>query len=261
MPNVKISVQGPANRPHLWDYFYETLSMNTIDFEIVFVGNVKPDFKLPDNFKFIYSNVNPAQCEFISSLYSSGELLLTSGDDFHYSPYCLDMLYEKYRTENDYKCMVSVMKYAGITDHIETSEDISKILDKCPNQEGNKDSMFKNIQLSVSSTMSRQFYRELGGLDKRFIFGNAATDLLVRAVHSGGRFVFCPDTYMIERKDLCGDWQNAHGKLYSDDAYKFLLYEWADGDIVKPKRTDEVQPYIINDTLLLFSQGERGEWD
>ena len=262
MSDIKVSVFGPCNRPHLWEYFYENLAMNTVDFEIVFVGNVRPNFKLPDNFKFIYANVNPVQCEFIAELNCSGEILLQTPDDAHYSPFCLDMMYETYKKENDYKCMVAPMKFGAVINSVDNAEDILDIVNAAPNQEGNKDSMFQNIQLCVGNTVSKKFWAELGGPDKRFVFGQALTDVILRGVKAGGRIVFCPDTYFLERKDLCdANWLNAHGILYTPAGHQLMMYEWVENGKVKDHRSDAVQPFEINDTLLTVSQGPKGEWD
>lgn len=60
--NVAISLFGPSIRPELWMRLYRSLSSNAVPFEIIFVGNRLPDFSLPNNIHFIYSEVKPAQC-------------------------------------------------------------------------------------------------------------------------------------------------------------------------------------------------------
>ena len=53
MEKPLVSLCASANRVKWWQRFYDSCKGNTIPWEIVFVGNVKPTFTLPDNFKFI----------------------------------------------------------------------------------------------------------------------------------------------------------------------------------------------------------------
>ena len=257
MADINVSICCSSDRPHFWEYYYETVSMNTINFEILFIGPNKPNFILPNNVKFIHTNVKPAQCEFIGPLYSRGELVLIAPDDSHMSPFCLDILYEAYKKENNYKCIVSPEKYGSFIEQISSTEEMLKIINEVPTQKGYIGSSFKDLQTQEGGMISRQFYLELGGPDKRFIFGHAFTDVQIRALRSGGKIVFCPDTYAMERKDLCLGWMNGKGLKYSSESYNFLLYEWVENDKVKNQRTDSVQSFEENDTLLIYSHFKR----
>ena len=105
MPNLpKISVVCSGIRVKGWKKFYDTLSESDIDFEIVMTGNVKPKFTLPSNFKFIYSNVKPAQCIEIGVRNASSDLIIFLADDLKCDNKFLDKMYESYNincSEND----------------------------------------------------------------------------------------------------------------------------------------------------------------
>ena len=62
MSDIKISLIGSAFRTNNWLKIYDSVKKNKIGFEIVYVGPNKPDFQLPDNFRFIQSDVKPVQC-------------------------------------------------------------------------------------------------------------------------------------------------------------------------------------------------------
>ena len=87
-----ISVFASAYRIHWWRGMYDSLATNKVSFEIVFVGQNKPDFKLPNNFKYIYSNVKPAQCLEIALKQATGEFIMNMSDDWLFSDSFLDNL-------------------------------------------------------------------------------------------------------------------------------------------------------------------------
>ena len=81
-----LSVYGTAIRTENWLKLYDNIvGNNNIKIEIVLCGSVEPKFKLPNNFKFIYSNVKPSQCSAIALLGTSSNLVSLIGDDCVYS--------------------------------------------------------------------------------------------------------------------------------------------------------------------------------
>ena len=85
MNSAIVSIFGPSRRIHLWLDFYEKLNQNDVPFEIVFAGPNNPNFELPYNFKYIYSEVKPAQCANIAYLNIYWTICFKFSDDFVFS--------------------------------------------------------------------------------------------------------------------------------------------------------------------------------
>ncbi len=102
-----ISLFASANRPEFWMILYERWASNKTPFEVIFVGNVRPEFKLPRNFKFIYSEVKPAQCYHIASKEAQGDCLVHVADDFWFSLGSLDKMLEMFEQHDSLKTIVS----------------------------------------------------------------------------------------------------------------------------------------------------------
>ena len=96
----KIGLYCSAIRPHLWMNLYNNLkNTNKSEFEIMFVGNVIPEFELPPNMKFIYSNVKPAQCWYIAATRVDGDYLINVADDLLFSDGALDDILRTFKKQ------------------------------------------------------------------------------------------------------------------------------------------------------------------
>jgi len=62
----KVAIVAPAIKTFFWKEFYDNLTKNDCKFEIIFVGHQTPNFTLPDNFHFIYSDKSPTHCASIA---------------------------------------------------------------------------------------------------------------------------------------------------------------------------------------------------
>lgn len=263
---IEYSIFGTCNRPHLWQWLYDTLSMNKTRFEIIFVGNAEPNFTLPDNFHFIYSNVKPVQCEYIASAMCSGEVMQEFADDCHLIPFGIDMLYEEYKKQNDYKCIIAP-RYIATLETPNSIDDIQKICDAAPSSLHSPDLRLTYGDLNspsvcVAGVISNQFFRELGGYDRRFIIGHADLDMQIRAQMCGGRIIYKDNIWLAERKDLCPNWRNGITKNYTTEGNIMLRNLWFDSNgNFSQKRLDEVKFFEENDAILIQSQGPRGQWD
>src|SRR3989344_5098061 len=89
-----ISLIGSAIRVQLWEELYNDLSKsNKVPFEIVFIGDKVPKFKLPANFRFYFSRVKPAQCWEAAFRKSSGDYVCLIADDANFSKGYFDKLF------------------------------------------------------------------------------------------------------------------------------------------------------------------------
>ena len=271
MSDIQVSIYGSCNRPHMWQWFYDNVSMNHINFQIIFVGNVEPKFTLPDNFHFIYSNVKPLQCMHIAANMCEGEVLQAMVDDCQSSPYSLDIMYELYKTQNNYKALISP-KFFGVTSTPKDINELQKIADSTMNDVGYLHVVYDDPRslkiLPSGGMMSSRIFHELGGYDKRFIWGGSDLDLFVRAQIFGADVIYCENAWIVERKDLCPGWNSYSdkSKKYNDERLKLFRSLWFKDGIESienflEKRASDLDQFEDTDTIGLISQGPTGEWD
>ena len=184
-----ISIIAPSIRPELWMEFYaHLLEDNSIPFEIVFVGNVKPKFILPVNFHFIYSETTPVQCFETACRNSKGEYILTTADDLYNPPGILNALYGyAIRMHNDKAVII-----ARFADKIDSGPMDNLLcfqpdLD-CP-------------VIGAPVLIKKSVWEELGGLDKQFNFIFSTDDLQLRIYEAGGHpFILPQERFTIKEK-------------------------------------------------------------
>lgn len=239
-----ISLFGSSYRPENWMPLYQSIGDNDVAFEIVFVGPNEPDFKLPDNFKFIKSYVKPSQCFEIAARHTSGELIMNIPDDVEFKgARPLDRLYNTYKSYNNEKLIVSCR-------YVLSGEE--------PDEEchyffaGDKTSPM----LALASLMSRDLYMKAGGVDRNFLTVMADNDLTMR-VHAMGGKVVLSDVYLEEDK------QKGRGSELCDEYWKhergLMLDLWVVDGKVGLKRSRPFEPFS-NNRILEVSQGPRGRW-
>lgn len=172
-----VSVIASAVRRDRWMQMYNHIkSTNSIDFEFVFVGPHSPDFELPDNFRFIRSDVKPAQCFEIAARNARGHALLQCADDIDYDAGAIDLMYNAF------------------------SKDPERIMSTCNYWQGGIDyTTFQNLMgqsnppgwphLPVCGMYNREIYYRLGGADRRFNAVMWELDMYMRMWEAGIRTV------------------------------------------------------------------------
>lgn len=231
----EISIFGTAHRPQIWTRLIESIGDNDTNFEIIFVGPNEPDFKVPNNFKFIKTNVKPARCQEIAARNSKGNLLLNMSDDIiFWKEKPLDKLYNEYKSYNDKKITLSCI-YGNPSEHLYFKSDPSSPVVPC------------------IGLMSRNLYMNIGGIDRNFICTYFDLDIAMRIYALGGRVILSKDVYIGEYhvgpEGLCG--------RYPDRAYLDSL--WVINGKVQFKRAKPVEPFSGN-RILEESQGPKGKW-
>ena len=66
----KTVIVAPAIKTEFWKSVYKDFCRSKVPFHMVFVGHVKPDFTLPDNFTHIYCELSAAECAEIAYRYA-----------------------------------------------------------------------------------------------------------------------------------------------------------------------------------------------
>lgn len=240
----KISIYGSAYRPQHWMALYNSIGHNDIDFEIVFVGPNRPDFVLPDNFRFIRSLVKPTQCLEIAFRNATAELVMSMADDCQFkSPRPLDRLYETYKSYNNDKIIVScryMLNGEVLPDRLLHffGDDLSSPV------------------VPLTALMSKKLLSDLGGIDRNFIAVMWPLDVAMRVYALGGD-VILSDVFQNEDHStsagsvLCAEyWRHDRGLLES---------LWTNNGKIHFRRTKPVEPFSdLN--ILKASQGPRGRW-
>jgi GT2 family glycosyltransferase len=240
----KIGIVAPAHRPQNWMSLYKSIGDNDIDFELVFVGPNSPDYKLPNNFRFIRSLVKPTQCLEIAFRNTTADYIMNIADDCEYvTPRPLDKIYNLYKTYNSDKVIVS-------TGFMTNGENQSHFAHHFFANDNSTPVMF------TCGFMSKRFYRDLGGIDRNFIAVMWDCDVAMRA-HALGARVVISDVYVNERRDksarnnLCAEfWE--HDRSLLEDL-------WITNGKAHLNRKNPVEPFS-DMNILTISQGPRGRW-
>jgi len=239
----KITLFASAARPHYWIEYYESIGTNTIPFEIVFVGPTPPNFKLPDNFKFIQSYTKPTQCSEIARRHATADLVMNVADDCIFNiDRPLDRLYDVYMSLNNDKAIVSCTYMMNGDDmgdaHLFFIEDPTSPI------------------MPMTSLLSQQLYKNVGGVDRNFIAVMWDLDIAMRVYAFGGTVVIS-DVTTDENK-------NKHAGSYLCPEFwlpdrPLLERLWMPYGRIQFTRSMPFEPFsdyrIIEET-----QGPRGRW-
>jgi len=239
----KITLFASAARPHYWIEYYESIGTNTIPFEIVFVGPSPPNFKLPDNFKFIQSYTKPTQCFEIARRHAVTDLVMNVSDDCVFNiDHPLDVLYDTYMSLNNDKAIVSC-RYMMNGDDMRA---VHLFFVKDP----------ASPVMPMHSLMSQQLYRNVGGIDKNFIAVMWDLDVAMRVYAFGGTVVIS-DVFSDEVKarnsghNLCGEYWFPDRSL--------LERLWSVGGKTHFNRSMPFEPFS-DYRIIEKTQGPKGKW-
>ena len=242
---IKVSLAGSCIRTEKWLKIYETLSsQNDLDFELVFVGPIRPDFALPDNFKYIYADVKPTQCWTIATEESTGHVVSLFGDDIDLSEHALDNAYKSFLEENNNKAViVPEFYYHNEMTSLSSVHYLVKHDSSTP------------IVPQALAFYEREFFSSLGGCDRRFVATVGDYDLYLQAMKKGAYLVFDEKIWQRHSDTVLGKRnQSWIYKKYRRVDRPLLYNLWMkDGSMVD--RTSAHEPFIYNDTICTVTQG------
>ena len=247
MGSPTISIYLSAIRPQLWQRMYDSLSLNNVSFEIIFVGDVSPTFTLPDNCCHIYSPVKPTQCAEIGFRACTGEFCLFASDDMIFQDHCLDILIDRFRSTGREDIAVSCMHKAG-----------GKIipLNRCKFIPGRADSP----NLPMAAIYKTEVYHSLGPRDRNFVCTYADLDVAMRLYERGGITIYVENCVVEEilipgtTVDMYDTGLNWLGK---DIDWPLVCDLWMENNVFLTNRKRPVEPFV-EEGLLIESQGRKG---
>ncbi|MHA1469820.1 MAG: hypothetical protein ACTSSP_04585 [Candidatus Asgardarchaeia archaeon] len=284
MSEYDISLFSSAVRPDMWKKIYKSFMKNKVSIELVFVGDKYPSYKLPLNFKFIYSEVKPSQCFEIAARNCSGKYVAMVSDDcYHEDGYYDSMLafhkkqVEKFSTD---KIIVGGLHYFGRDTQRRT----------CRLWTGNAQ---PNQELPMDFFLTNELYKKMGGLDRNFISLVHHWDLMMRILEIGGKCVLsrdkfyeCPDknkdhtelssvTGRIDKKYFHELWwcywnKDKFIKRIGTKKYKNKVELKQSGDpfyvynrrgYIPTNRQKEFEPFDDKDILTISQGSVFGKWD
>jgi hypothetical protein len=246
--NIKFSLCASAIRPHLWQGFLDSLKNNTIKYEVILAGSIKPQFdisKYPE-LTYIYSPTKPSQCYEICFRSAKGELISWGSDDSTYPPHALDDIYNFFKSFNDNKLVVAFRT-------VENGRDITNVHRLIGNNS-------QAPRMAPFGVMETKFFRELGGYDRRFVCGQSENDVVMRVYEGGGRLEISSIPVFVNHRDSHNNSETVfRGNYYKIDR-EVLEGSWLKNGIVQSKRLDAFEPFSNVDILTKTQSYNKGKW-
>lgn len=119
--------------------------------------------------------------------------------------------------------------------------------------------------------ISREYFDELGGIDRRYVCGQYENDVVMRALADGGgvKIFSYKDAYIdidhLGKSYLIGESKTQNDFIKRPFALGYvkdrevLERSWVRNGVVSTQRTDTFEPYLDAD-ILTESQSNRGVW-
>lgn len=186
IPNVSLFCS--AVRPKIWKSYINSFLDTSVFCEIVFSGHCKHEEVFPFydiakrmcvNFKYIYTeSIKPAQNYHTASQFCTGETISWSCDDAEYPYDVLGKAYKYWKSKNNEKLILSIQtKESGYNLPNGQLFDMKQhcFFGQCPD----------SPLMAPLALMSRNFFNDLGGIDRRYICGQYENDIIMRAYSQG----------------------------------------------------------------------------
>jgi hypothetical protein len=272
--DIQVSIVASANRVQWWERMYNSLQGNSVNWELILVGDTPPLRTYPDNFRWIEATVKPAQCYEIGFRAAKGEIVGWTADDADYNhktrncPNAIDLVYHHYKEfEKKYGDNKTVIAMRPIED----GGDVY-----------NFHHFFGNWHhtpvMAPFGFINREwFVNTLGGYDKNFVSGQSENDVVMRAIEAGGRVELCLDCFLYvhhgqvhpRNRETGKDTGNKFRAWYNVDR-EYLERCWVVGGYgnyeskqqnvkISPTRLCPVDRFDDKD-ICTITQGALGQW-
>ena len=248
MNDVKISLCASAIRTKVWEKCLNSLKDNTIKYEVIFAGDIRPEFDLSKypEFIYIYTTVKPAQAYECCFRQAQGELISWTADDTTYPPKALDNMYKFMKSFKDNKVV-------GAFRTIEDNRDITDV-----HRFRGRDN--DAPRMAPFGVVDRLLFKQLGGYDRRFICGQSENDVVMRFYEIGGRVEISNIPVYVNHNEA----HHASGTVFRSGYYKedrkVLEDAWMEGDIILSKRKYPIESFEDNE-IITKTQSQKGQWE
>jgi hypothetical protein len=172
-----------AIRPHIWKEFLASVKDSSENIEVVFGGPLTPEEVNPfltkyTFFKYIYTkDIKPVQIYEVCRRACTGELISWTADDASFPNDVLGKEYRYFKEHCGRKDILSVQtrenygewRMCDINAHKFFGDDI-----KAP-------------KMAPMGVVNREYFQELGGIDRRFISGQWDNELVMRMYNDGAK--------------------------------------------------------------------------
>jgi len=190
---LDVALFGSAIRVPEWKELHRLVtSTNKCNFKIFFCGHARPNFDLPDNLIYIYSDMTPAACVEIAyrhAMSSNSDYIMNITDDCTWTPGMLDSLIEEFKSHEKQSSSELVVGPSYINSRGRRPMDLHLVQND-----------HSTPQALVFSMMKRITAYRTGGLDKRFEGVNWDLDRYLRlhALEEDIKFKVCDDLVISE---------------------------------------------------------------
>lgn len=213
----KTVVVAPAIKTQFWKQIYKNYCRNRTPFHFVFVGHIKPDFPLPDNFTYIDCDLGASACAEIAYRYAykhitDAKYIINTADDIETSEYFLDSLIEFYEEKvlefgNDYLLVSAVSNGAAGEENLMSFYDDGPVL---------LGQMLTTIENS----------KRIGGIDRRFNAIYWDCDRHLRAHMDGANVIVATCDQVNPTSEPTANQANGLWQTHSGHDYKLLKQFW-----------------------------------
>ncbi len=259
-----VSIFMSTIRPYNWLIQHKNFSTSSTPFEMICVGPAKPDFTMPDNMKFIYSEVKPAQCVHIGVQAATGKYIMSCPDDLKYTNACLDRLVNEAENCPNIDNTIITPKFTQPGQSFFGDEDNSTPI------------------LPVGMFLTKELWDRYG-IDKNFHGIMWDTDIAMMNYEDGGTIIICKEVTAVhihpdlpvktgELKSTVAPRSTADRSLFyamwikdflndntleNDGNFQALFHKTSPprGSWIRKERAKPLDPIVDSDDILTVSQG------
>jgi hypothetical protein len=188
---MHVSLFASSIRPHLWPAFFESSKGTSVDVEVVFGGNLTEDQVFQackmDPFRYIHTaDIKPAQVYEVCRRECKGELICWVADDAEFPDDVIGKAYRFWKENcgrKDVVCIRTKENYGTWRDCDNTCHHFFANSPEAP-------------KMAPIGMMNREYFDELGGIDRRYICGQWDNDLMMRIYNDGGKLHYFGDGWV-----------------------------------------------------------------
>lgn len=187
---MEVSLFASAVRPKLWPALFKSLEGTSVEYEVVFAGNVPCDYLTYSAIntntsgillkEILTGNLKPAQCYEIARRACIGEVVVWIADDAEFPNNVIGKAYEYWKSHNNEKLILSIQtKESGYNNPKGSLFDM------------NEHRFFSWVPdsplMAPLGMISRKFLDEIGGFDQRFVAGQYENFCVCMAYERGAK--------------------------------------------------------------------------